>query len=88
MDFLTTGQSESMIDEARMPSKIAKFGRGVVEIEPSSPLAAGEYGIVLRPADKHKKKKGQAQSSAEQALFYSVWDFSVGAEQRQISSAK
>lgn len=79
MDFMGGGNSDSMIDELRMPSKLTHLSRGKVEMEVSSPLSAGEYGIVLRPVKKQKDKKGQSQSGAEQALFYSVWDFSVPA---------
>ena len=77
MDYMGGGNSESMIDEIRMPLKSTRKARGQVEIESASPLPAGEYGVVLRPVKKHKHKKGESQSEAEQALFYSVWDFSV-----------
>ena len=88
MDFMGTGNSNSMIDEIRMPAKLTKLSRGRVEMEASSPLPAGEYGVVLRPVKKHKEKKGQSQSGAEQALFYSVWDFSVPASSQLASTAK
>jgi hypothetical protein len=88
MDFMSSGNSESMIDEVRMPSKLTHTGRGKVQMEASSPLPAGEYGVVLRPVKKYKQKKGQSQSGAEQALFYSVWDFSIpAAPQQQVSAS-
>lgn len=77
MDYMGGGNSGSMIDEIRMPLKNTRKARGQVEIEAASPLPPGEYGVVLRPVKKHKHKKGESQSEAEQALFYSVWDFSV-----------
>jgi hypothetical protein len=88
MDFMGGGNSDSMIDELRMPSKLTHMDRGKVEIEASSSLPAGEYGVVLRPVKKHKQKKGQSQSGAEQALFYSVWDFSVAPSPQVASTGK
>jgi len=88
MDFMGGSSSGSMIDEIRMPVKVIHLSRGKVEMEVSSPLPVGEYGVVLRPIKKHKEKKGQSQSGAEQALFYSVWDFSVPASPQVASATK
>ena len=65
-----------MIDEQRMPVKATSLGRGHMQIEAATPLPAGEYAVVC-PTKANKPKKGASQSEAEQAVFYSVWDFSV-----------
>lgn len=77
MDYSGSTGAQSMVDEVRTPVKMTRLDRGHVQIEAASPLAPGEYGLVLRPLKAHKPKKGQSQSDAQQALFYSVWDFNV-----------
>ena len=88
MDYMGGGgNSESMLDEIRVPSQLTHLGRGHVEIAVTSALAPGEYGVVLRPSTAHKHKKGQSLSGAEQSLFYSVWDFSVPSAEKTASPA-
>ena len=87
MDYMGGGgNSESMLDEIRVPAQISHLGRGHVEIAVTSALAPGEYGVVLRPSASHKHKKGQSLSGAEQSLFYSVWDFSVPSAEKAAPS--
>ncbi len=80
MSYVGPGQAQSMIDEERTPLQTTRLERGHMQIEPASPLAPGEYGLVLRPTKADKPKKGMSQSGAEQGVFYSVWDFSVAGQ--------
>lgn len=77
MDYSGTSSPQNMIDEERVKVKTTGLGRGRVQIEAASPLPVGEYAVVVRPTKANKPKKGESQSDAEQAVFYSVWDFSV-----------
>jgi len=88
VDYSGSGSPQSMIDEERTPLKTTRLSRGHLQIEAASPLAAGEYGLVLRPVKAHKPKKGESQSDAEQGVFYSVWDFSVAGETAQEPKSK
>jgi hypothetical protein len=88
LDYSGSGSPQSMIDEVRTPLKTTRLSRGHLQIEAASPLAAGEYGLVLRPVKAHKPKKGESQSEAEQGVFYSVWDFSIAGETTQEPKSK
>jgi hypothetical protein len=88
LDYSGSTSPQSMIDEVRTPLKTTRLSRGHLQIEAASPLAAGEYGLVLRPMKAHKPKKGESQSDAEQGVFYSVWDFSVAGETAQEPKSK
>ena len=88
LDYSGAGSPQSMIDEVRTPLKTTRLSRGHLQIEAAAPLAAGEYGLVLRPVKAHKPKKGESQSEAEQGVFYSVWDFSIAGETTQEPKSK
>jgi len=68
------------VTEVRLPVKIDRLARGHAEFEPSQPLEPGEYGIVLRAIHPGKRSKGSLGGPAEQTVFFSVWDFSIGSE--------
>jgi hypothetical protein len=74
MDMKGTS-TRTAITEDRTPIKTTSLGRGHVQLEAASPLAPGEYGLVLHPIKPQKSAMG-APDYAE-SLFYSVWDFSV-----------
>lgn len=64
--------------EDRVPIQTHLLGRGHVIIEPETPLAAGEYGVVLRPHWKSKEgTKGEWESSDLASLPDYVWSFTV-----------
>jgi len=88
MSYMGAGEVQSMIDEERRPLKSTRLERGHLQIEPTSPLPPGEYGLVLRPTKAHKPKKGASQSQAQQGVFYSVWDFSIHGESADVLPAK
>jgi len=72
-------QVYSSFIENRMPGQVNKLGPGHAQIAPSSPLAAGEYAVVLRPISKAKKFSGADVSAnrGDGMLFNSVWSFTV-----------
>jgi hypothetical protein len=73
-------EKQSAITEDRAEIKTTSLGRGHVVIEAAAPLAPGEYGVVLHPIKALKSSNSaSAGSTAEQTIFYSVWDFSVPA---------
>lgn len=73
-------EKQSAITEDRTEIKTTLVGRGHVIIEAAAPLTPGEYGIVLHPIKAHKGSTSTGTApTAEQAVFYSVWDFSVPA---------
>jgi len=65
--------------EERMAVQSQKAESGQYKLQLSNALAAGEYGIALRPLNKQKKFSGSsvAQNSGDGLLFNSVWAFSV-----------
>jgi hypothetical protein len=65
--------------EERIAAQSQKSGSGHYNLQPTASLAAGEYGIALRPVNKGKKFSGSsvAQNSGDGLLFNSVWAFSV-----------
>lgn len=62
--------------EDKTPLKITPVGRGRIQIASATELAPGEYGLVLHPKKDQKEFAGVPSANIE-ALFYSVWDFSV-----------
>ena len=64
--------------EDKTPLKITLLGRGHLRVVPASELAPGEYGLLLHPKKDLKEFAGVPMPNVE-ALFYSVWDFSVSA---------
>lgn len=65
--------------EERVPTTVKQIGPGHDEISPSSTLAPGEYGVVLRPLSRTKKYSGSdiAKSQGDGLCFNSVWSFQV-----------
>jgi len=79
-------EKQSPITEDRTEIKTTSVGRGHVVIEAASPLAPGEYGIVLHPIKAQKSSRSAgAGLTAEQTMFYSVWDFSVPATEASLA---
>jgi len=67
--------------EERVKVQSQKIGDGQYQISPASPLAAGEYAVVVRPTSKSKKFSGGdvARYQGEGMMFDSVWSFQVSA---------
>ncbi len=72
-------QVYSSFVEDRVAVQAKKTAAGSYEVTPTAPLAAGEYGVALRPLNKNKKFSASAvqQNSGDGLLFNSVWAFSV-----------
>jgi hypothetical protein len=64
--------------EDKTPLKITPLGRGHLRVASASELTPGEYALVLHPKKDQKEFAGVPAANVE-ALFYSVWDFSVPA---------
>lgn len=62
--------------EGQIPVKVTSLGRGHLQVAPGTELAPGEYGLVLHPRKDQKEFAGVSTPNVE-ALFTSVWDFSV-----------
>jgi hypothetical protein len=65
--------------EQRVPAQATKVASGRYQLQASGGLAPGEYGVVLRPADKAKKFSGNnvAQNVGDGLVFNCVWSFEV-----------
>jgi hypothetical protein len=65
--------------EERVNSQIQKLAPGKYKITPASEMAAGEYGIVLRPVSKTKKFSGGdvARGQGDGLMFDAVWTFQI-----------
>jgi hypothetical protein len=65
--------------EQRVPAQATKVASGRYQLQASGGLAPGEYGVVLRPADKAKKFSGSnlAQNVGDGLVFNCVWSFEV-----------
>lgn len=65
--------------EEKVPAKANQLGTGHVQISPAAPLAAGQYGVVLRPRNKSKRFAGAdvAKDQGEGMIFDSVFSFTV-----------
>lgn len=65
--------------EERVNIKSQKLGPGQYQISPASPLAPGDYGVVVRPLSKSKKFSGGdvARGQGEGLMFDSVWSFQL-----------
>lgn len=72
-------QVYSSFVEERVASQAKKTATGVYDLAVSTPLGAGEYGVVLRPINKGKKFTASSvqQNSGDGMLFNSVWAFSI-----------
>jgi hypothetical protein len=72
------GMYSSFVEE-RIAAQVEKVSDGNYHVQPSAALAAGEYGIALRPVNKNKKFSGSsiAQNVGDGLIFDSVWAFEV-----------
>jgi hypothetical protein len=72
-------QVYSSFMEDRIPTRVEPLGPGHAHISPASPLAAGEYAVVLRPLSKNKKFSGAdvLENRGDGLLFNSAWSFTV-----------
>lgn len=64
----------------RIPAASNTIGRGHVQLSPASPLAAGEYGLVLLPHSKPEKSSAKDDAvfnQYEESIYLIVWDFSI-----------
>lgn len=72
-------ETRTGITEERVASHNIVLGRGHVQVEPATPLTPGEYALVLHPIKPVKTAAGAPGNN--DWIFYSAWDFSVGAAQ-------
>ena len=65
--------------EERVTTQTQKVTTGKYKIAPSSELAAGEYGIVLRPISKSKDYSGGdvARAQGDGLAFDAIWTFQI-----------
>ena len=65
--------------EERVNTQIQKLAPGKYKISPASELAAGEYGVVLRPVSKTKNFSGGdvARAQGDGLMFDAVWTFQI-----------
>ena len=65
--------------EERVNSQIQKLAPGKYKICPASELAAGEYGVVLRPVSKAKNFSGGdvVRGQGDGLMFDAVWTFQI-----------
>jgi len=65
--------------EERVNSQVQKLAPGKYKIAPASELAAGEYGVVLRPVSKTKNFSGGdvARAQGDGLMFDTVWTFQI-----------
>ena len=68
--------------EERVNSQVQKLAPGKYKIAPASEMAAGEYGIVLRPVSKTKAFSGGdvARGQGDGLMFDAVWTFQISEE--------
>ena len=63
--------------EERVNTQVQKFSPGKYKISPASELAAGEYGVVLRPVSKSKNFSGGDVARAQgDGLMFDAMDIS------------
>jgi hypothetical protein len=62
--------------EDQVPLNITLLGHGHPRVAPASELALGDYGLVLH-RKKNQKQFGGVLAPNIEALFNSVWDFSI-----------
>jgi hypothetical protein len=65
--------------EERVNSQVHKLAPGQYKISSDSELAAGEYGVVLRPVSKSKNFSGGdvARGQGDGLMFDAVWTFQI-----------
>lgn len=77
--------TRSIKTEEQAPVKVAMLGPGHLKVSSASELAGGEYGLVLHPKKDQKELAGVPSPNVD-ALFHSVWDFSVPASESVAAS--
>lgn len=72
------GMYSSFVEE-RVAAQAQKVSAGNYLVQPAAALAAGEYGVVLRPVNKAKKFAGSSigQNVGDGLIFNSVWAFEI-----------
>jgi hypothetical protein len=72
------GMYSSFVEE-RVPAQATQVSLGCYQLQASSVLAPGEYGVALRPVNKDKKFAGSSvsQNTGDGLVFNSVWSFEV-----------
>jgi hypothetical protein len=73
-------RSDKIKPENKVLIAVNMLGRGHLIVTPATDLAPGEYGLLLHPKKAEKEYAGVTDANAD-AIFYSVWDFSLGAPQ-------
>lgn len=65
--------------EERVNSQVQKLAPGKYKISPGTELAAGEYGVVLRPVSKSKNFSGGdvVRGQGDGLMFDAVWTFQI-----------
>ena len=78
-DSSANWEAYSSYVEEKVPASANKLGAGHVQISPSSPLSAGQYGVVLRPRSKSKRFAGTdvANDQGEGLMLDSIFSFAV-----------
>ena len=71
-------RSDKIKPEEKVAVTINSLGRGHIIVAPVAALPAGEYGLILHPKKSEKEYAGITNANAD-AIFYSVWDFSLNA---------
>jgi len=66
--------------EERVTAQAQKLATGKYKITPTSELASGEYGVVLRPISKTKSYSGGdvARGQGDGLMFDAIWTFQIG----------
>lgn len=62
--------------EDKIALSVTSLGRGHLTVTPANSLVPGEYGLVLHPKKALKEFAGVPNTNAD-AIFFSVWDFSL-----------
>jgi hypothetical protein len=68
--------------EERVATQVEKIAPGKYKLSPASELAAGEYGVVLRPVTKTKNFSGGdvARAQGDGLMFDAIWTFQIAEE--------
>ena len=73
-------RSDKIKPEDKVALTLNSLGRGHIIVAPAAELTAGEYGLILHPKKSEKEYAGVTNANAD-AIFYSVWDFSLNTAQ-------
>lgn len=69
-------RSDKIKPEDKVLLAVTTLGRGHLIVSPAAGLGAGEYGLLLHPKKSEKEYAGTTNVNGD-AIFYSVWDFSL-----------